>query len=73
MVIFTSAQCHIVDTAYHASLSFITNCKALTHHCELYYWIRLPALATHRLLRWYNFIYMAMLEFFPYYGCVFFT
>lgn len=26
----------LIDTAYHASLRFITYCKALTHHCEPY-------------------------------------
>ena len=55
----TSAQClHKVDTAYHASLRFITNCKALTHHCELYSRVGWPALATRRLCHWYSFIYI---------------
>ena len=67
----TSAQClHKVDTAYHASLRFITNCKALTHHCELYSRVGWPALATRRLCHWYSFIYKAILGLLPYYLCV---
>lgn len=33
----TSTQClHKFDMVYHASLRFITNCRRLTHHYELY-------------------------------------
>ena len=67
----TSAQClHKVDTAYHASLRFIKNCKALTHHYELYSRVGWPALATRRLCHWYAFIYEAILGLLPYYLCV---
>ena len=32
-----SSQClHSVDTVYHGALRFITNLKALIHHCSLY-------------------------------------
>lgn len=69
-----SAQClHMVDTAYHASLRFITNCKALTHHCELYSRVGWPPLATRRLLHWYTFIYKAILGLLPYYLCFHYT
>lgn len=34
----------MIDTAYHASLRFIPNCSALTHHCELWSWVGWPAL-----------------------------
>ena len=66
----TSAQClHKVDTAYHASMRFIINCKALTHHCELYSLVGWPALTTRRLCHWYAFIYEAILGLLPYYLC----
>lgn len=75
MVIFymhTSAQnFHMIDTAYHASLRFITNCKALTRHCELYSRVGWPPLATRRLCHWYTFIYKAILGLLPSYLCVY--
>ena len=71
MVIFcmhTSTQyLHMVDTAYHASLRFITNCKALTHHCE-YCRVGWPALTTRRLCHWYTFIYKAIIGLLPIYN-----
>ena len=69
-----SAQClHMVDVSYHASLRFITNCKALTHHCELYSRVEWPALATRRLSHWYIFIYKVILGLLPHYLSVFIT
>ncbi len=69
-----SAQClHMVDSAYHASLRFTANCKALTHHCELYSRVGWPALATCRLLRWCTFVYKGILGLLPQYLCVFIT
>ena len=66
-----SANClRRVDAAYHASLRFITNCKALTHHCELYSRVGWPALATRRLSHWYTLIYKAILGLLPNYLCV---
>lgn len=67
-----SSQClHRLDTVYHASLRFITNCKVLTHHCDLYSRVGWPALATRRLCHWYIFIYKAILRLLPSYLCVF--
>lgn len=62
---------HMLDTVYHASLRFITNCKALTHHCELYSRVGWPALATRRLVHWFTFIYKAILGLLPSYLCIF--
>ena len=65
-----SAKClHMVDTAFHASLRFITNCKPLKHHCELYSRVGWSALATRRLSHWYTFIYKALLGLLPSYIC----
>ena len=61
----------MVDTAYHASLRFLPNCKALTHHCELYSRVGWPALATRRLCHWHTFIYKAILGLLPNCLCVF--
>ncbi len=69
-----SVQClQMVDTLYHSSLRFITNCKALTHHCELYARVGWPALATRRFTHWCIFIYKAILEPLPRYLCVLIT
>lgn len=68
----TSAQnFHMLDTAYHASLRFITNCKPLTHPCELYFQVGWPPIATRRLCHWYTFIYKAILGLLPSYLCVY--
>uniref|UniRef100_A0A3P9K1B3 Reverse transcriptase domain-containing protein n=1 Tax=Oryzias latipes TaxID=8090 RepID=A0A3P9K1B3_ORYLA len=57
-----SAQClRMIDTVYHSSLRFITNCKTMTHHCELYSRVGWPALTIRRRIHWYTFIYKALL------------
>ena len=67
----SSAQCLLkIDTVYHASLRFITNCKALTHHCELHSRVGWPALTTRRLCHWYTFIYKVILGLVPLSLCV---
>lgn len=67
-----SAQClQKVDAAYHASLRFITTCKPLTHHCELYSRVGWSALATLRMCHWYTFIYKAILGLLPRYLWIF--
>uniref|UniRef100_A0A8C6KGR8 Reverse transcriptase domain-containing protein n=1 Tax=Nothobranchius furzeri TaxID=105023 RepID=A0A8C6KGR8_NOTFU len=45
-----------LDSVYHASLRFITNCRAITHHCELYSRVKWPSLAIRRQNHWYVFI-----------------
>lgn len=57
----------MVDTANHASFRFITDCKPLTHHCELNSQVGWPALATYRLTHWYTFVYKAVLALLPLY------
>lgn len=65
-----SAQClYKIDTVYHASLRFITNCKNLTHHCELYSRVGWPSLSNRRSGHWHTFIYKAMLGLLPSYIC----
>lgn len=67
-----SSQClHAIDTVYHSALRFITNCKALTHHCTLYVRVGWPALATRRLVHWYVLIYKAILGLLPPYLCIY--
>ena len=57
-----SAKClSKIDTVYHASLRFIANCGARTHHCELYSQVGWPSLSTRRRRHWCTFIYKAML------------
>ena len=58
-----------LDAAYHSALRFLTNCKALTHHCTLYAKVVLPSLTVRRLSHWYFFIYKAMLDKLPSYIC----
>ena len=64
------ANCLVkLDAAYHSALRFLTNCKALTHHCTLYTKAVLPSLTVRRLSHWYIFIYKAMLDKLPSYIC----
>ncbi|XP_013857613.1 RNA-directed DNA polymerase from mobile element jockey, partial [Austrofundulus limnaeus] len=46
-------------------LRFVTNCKASTHHCDLYTRVGWPSLFTRRLGHWYTFIYKALLGMLP--------
>uniref|UniRef100_A0A669EEG1 Reverse transcriptase domain-containing protein n=1 Tax=Oreochromis niloticus TaxID=8128 RepID=A0A669EEG1_ORENI len=65
-----SAQClHKIDSVYHASLRFITNCRALTHCCDLYARVGWPALSSRRFAHWCIFIYKALLGQMPTYIC----
>ena len=57
----------LIDTVYHASLRFITNCNALTPHCELYARVGWPCLQAHRHTHWCTFIYKAILRLLPTY------
>uniref|UniRef100_A0A8C6SI16 Uncharacterized protein n=1 Tax=Neogobius melanostomus TaxID=47308 RepID=A0A8C6SI16_9GOBI len=54
----------LLDSVYHASLRFITNCKPRTHHCELYTGVGWPALETHRLTQ-FMLIYKGILRLLP--------
>lgn len=66
----SSTQCLLkLDSVYHASLRFITNCRALTHHCELYSRVGWPSLTTRRLCHWYIFIYKVIIGLLPLYLC----
>ena len=58
-----------LDAAYHSALRFVTNCKALTHHCSLYAKAGLPSLTVRRLSHWYMFINKAILGKLPSYIC----
>jgi len=58
-----------LDATYHSALRFVTNLKALTHHCTLYARASLPSLTVRRLSHWYMFIYKAMLGKLPPYIC----
>ena len=58
-----------LDASYHSALRFLTNCKALTHHCTLYAKAGLPSLPVRRLSHWYTFIYKALLGKLPYSIC----
>ena len=65
-----SAKCLCkIDAVYHASLRFITNCRALNHNCELYSRVGWPTLSTRRLGHWCTFIYKAILGLLPSYIC----
>lgn len=69
-----SSSCLLMlDTMYHASLRFITNCRYLTHHCDLYLRVNWPSLAIRRQGHWYTFIYKAMLGLLPPYICTLVT
>ena len=55
-LIYMNAPAHCLerlDAAYHSALRFVTNCKALTHHCTLYAKAGLPSLTVRRLSHWY--------------------
>ncbi len=56
-----------LDSVYHGALRFITNSKALTHHCFLYSRVGWSALSYHRLKHWYVFIYKVILGLLPSY------
>ena len=63
-----STQClKSLDTVYHGALRFITNLKALTHHCTLYAQVGWSALTTRRLNHWHILIYKAILGLLPTY------
>lgn len=65
-----SSQClSKIDSVYHGALRFITNCRAQTHHCELYARVKWSSLTTRRLTHWYTFIYKAILGLLPPYIC----
>lgn len=61
----SSQSLHTLDTVYHGALRFITNCKALTHHCELYARVGWSALTTRRWNHWMTVIYKAILGLLP--------
>ncbi len=58
-----------LSSVYHASLHFITNAKALTHHCILYDWVGWTSLTTCRQQHWYIFIYKAIVGKLPVHLC----
>lgn len=65
----------LLDTVYHGALRFITNFRALTHHCSLYERVGWSALSTCRLNHWHILIYKAILGLLPpylqtYYYCL---
>lgn len=67
----TAQALRSLDSVFHASLRFITNCSARTHHCELYSRVGWPALATRRLTHWYRFIYKGLIGLLPSYLSVY--
>jgi len=58
---------HSLDTVYHGALRFITNLKALTHHCFLYARVGWTALSIWILNHWHVLIYKAILNILPSY------
>uniref|UniRef100_A0A3B3DM95 Reverse transcriptase domain-containing protein n=2 Tax=Oryzias melastigma TaxID=30732 RepID=A0A3B3DM95_ORYME len=58
-----------LDSVYHSSLRFISNCKAMTHHCELYKRVGWPSLSSRRQYHWHIFIYKALAGLLPPYIC----
>ncbi len=50
-----------LDDLYHGALRFITDCKCITHHCELYERVAWPSLKILRKMLWHLFIYKAIL------------
>uniref|UniRef100_A0A3B3HCE9 Reverse transcriptase domain-containing protein n=1 Tax=Oryzias latipes TaxID=8090 RepID=A0A3B3HCE9_ORYLA len=65
-----TAQClSKIDSVYHAALRFVTNCKASTHHCELYSRVGWSSLSTRRFTHWCIFIYKSLLGLLPSYIC----
>ena len=70
-----SVHClHMLDIVYHGALRFVTNYRALTHHCILYSKVTL-ACSVNMLAysHWYVFIYKAILGRLPCYLSVFLT
>ena len=65
----TEKNCNMIDSVYHSSLRFITNCKAGTHHCKLYSRVGWPALSSRILSHYCIFIYEAILGVLPSYLC----
>ena len=62
LYINASAHClHMLDIVYHGATRFITNSRALSHHCTLYSKVNCPSLFLRRLSHWYVFIYKAIL------------
>ncbi|XP_056280736.1 diacylglycerol kinase iota isoform X3 [Pseudoliparis swirei] len=55
------------DTVYHGALRFITNLKALTHHCSLYARVGWTPLSIRRQNHWHVLIYKAILHVLPSY------
>ncbi len=45
----SSQSLHALDAVYHGTMRFITNLKALTHHCTMYARVGWPALSICRL------------------------
>ncbi len=67
-IIYMQAPEHCLQalgSVYHGALRFITNSKALTHHCLLHSQVGWPALSSRRLKHWYLFIYKVILGLFP--------
>ncbi len=50
-----------LDDLYHGALRFITDCKCIMHHCELYERAAWPSLKIRRKMHWHLFIYKAIL------------
>ena len=62
LYINASAHClHMLDIVYHGATRFITNSRALSHHCTLYSKVNCPSLFLRRLSHGYVFIYKAIL------------
>ncbi len=54
-------QLSSLDALYHGALRFITDCKCITHHCELYERVAWPSLRIRRKMYWHLLIYKAIL------------
>jgi len=57
----------MLDSVFHGALTFISNCKPLTHHCTLYSTLNLPSLSNRRLTHLYIFIYKGIIGRLPCY------
>ncbi len=63
----SSQSLHALDAVYHGALRFITNLKALTHHCLLYEHAGWFSLSVRGLKHWRILVYKAIFGLLPSY------
>jgi len=56
-----SKYLQMLDSVFYGFLTFISNCKLLTHHCTLYSTVNLPSLSNRRLTHLYILIYKGII------------